>query len=179
MRITYACPECHATAAADDVETAATIHCPRCGGRIALPTDGFVRGVEPPRLARCLVCPSTELFVRKDFPQRVGVGIVTVGLLASCVAWAWRELFATFAILFGSALLDVLIYFLVPDCLTCYRCGARYRGPGVAESFTGFDLETHEKHRQMAARTARAAPRPPLAAGAASSPGPADADTPS
>jgi hypothetical protein len=168
MRITYACPGCHATAMADAVEAAATIDCPRCHGRIALPADGFVRGVEPPRLARCLVCPSTELFVRKDFPQRLGVGIVTVGLAASCVAWAWRELFATFAILFGSALLDVVIYFLVPDCLTCYRCGARYRGPGIAEAFGGFDLETHEKHRQLAARTSRAAAaRTPLSAGPA------------
>jgi hypothetical protein len=56
----------------------------------------------------------------------------------------------------GSALLDVVLYFLMPDCLSCYRCGARYRGPGIADAFAGFDLETHEKHRQIAARTARA-----------------------
>jgi hypothetical protein len=80
------------------------------------------------------------------------VGIVAIGLAGSCVAWAMRELVATFAILFGTALLDVVLYFMVPECLTCYRCGARYAGDGVADSFGGFDLETHEKHRQMAAR---------------------------
>jgi monovalent cation:H+ antiporter-2, CPA2 family len=32
------------------------------------------------RLTRCIVCPSVDLFVRKDFPQRVGVGLVAIGL---------------------------------------------------------------------------------------------------
>ena len=54
-------------------------------------------GDEPPRLVRCLVCPSADLFLRKDFPQRLGVGIVVVGLLASCVTWGMREMVATFA----------------------------------------------------------------------------------
>jgi hypothetical protein len=64
-----------------------------------------------------------------------------------------RELVLTFAILFSTALLDVILYFVMPECLTCYRCGARYTGNGVVDSFGGFDLETHEKHRQLVART--------------------------
>jgi len=151
MRITYACPACHATVAADGIETRATLDCPACGAAVAVPGDAFAPGT-PPRLRRCLVCPSTELFVRKDFPQRVGLAIVVAGLAASCVAWAWRELVLTFAILFGTALVDVVLYLVMPDCLSCYRCGARYRGAGVRGSFSGFDLETHEKHRQQTAR---------------------------
>ena len=172
MRITYACPECHATAAVDDVENAATIHCPRCGGRIALPADGFVRAVEPPRLARCLVCPSTELFVRKDFPQKLGVGIVVAGLAGSCVAWGFGYRFWTYGILFATAAIDALLFLIFSDCLTCYRCGARYRGPGVTERHEPFNLETHEKHRQMTARTAAVsgAMPPPQAAAADASP---------
>ncbi len=151
MRITYACPACHVTVAIDDVEIRHTLACPACQASIALPQDAFAGG-EPPRLRRCLVCPSTELFTRKDFPQRVGVAIVAIGLAASCVAWAQRELLLTFGILFATALADVVLYVVMPECLSCYRCGARYRGPGVAGSFGGFDLETHEKHRQQAAR---------------------------
>lgn len=151
MRITYACPACHATVAVDAVETRGTLDCPACGAGIEVPGDAFAPGT-PPRLLRCLVCPSTELFVRKDFPQRIGLAIVVAGLAASCVAWAWRELVLTFAILFGTALVDVVLYLVMPDCLSCYRCGARYRGAGVRGSFGGFDLETHEKHRQQAAR---------------------------
>jgi hypothetical protein len=77
---------------------------------------------------------------------------VVAGLGASCVAWAWRELVLTFAILFGTALIDVVLYLFMPECLSCYRCGARYRGEGITGSFGGFDLETHEKHRQQLAR---------------------------
>ncbi|NBW97205.1 MAG: hypothetical protein EBR28_10860 [Planctomycetia bacterium] len=149
MRITYACPACHATATRDGVESLPALECPACGTKVAVPSDAFAAGT-PPRLRRCLVCPSTELFVRKDFPQRVGLGIVVAGLAASCVAWAFRELVITFGILFGTALVDVVLYLVMPDCLSCYRCGARYRGAGGG--FGGFDLETHEKHRQQAAR---------------------------
>jgi hypothetical protein len=102
---------------------------------------------------RCLVCPSTDLFLRKDFPQRLGVGIVTVGILASCITWAMSEIVATFAILFATALVDVVLYLVVPDALMCYRCGAMYR----QASGTGhepFNLETHERYRQQAARMA-------------------------
>jgi hypothetical protein len=112
------------------------------------------------RLARCLVCPSAELFARKDFPQRLGVGIVVAGFAASCVTWGMRLLVPTFAILFATALVDVLLYLFMPECLTCYRCGARYSGDSVAADHGGFDLETHEKHRQRAARSRDLAARP-------------------
>ncbi|MFM8633813.1 MAG: hypothetical protein ACKOEX_03220 [Planctomycetia bacterium] len=156
MRITYACPACGATVAHDHVEAATSLTCSACRATVAIPPDAIAGGAEPTagplRLRRCMICPSTELFRRKNFPQRVGVGIVVVGLAASCIAWGMRELMATFAILFGTALLDVVLYFLVPECLTCYRCAARYTGDGVTDAFGGFDLETHEKHRQMVAR---------------------------
>jgi hypothetical protein len=34
----------------------------------------------------------------------------------------------------------------------CYRCGAQYRGVADMESHGQFNLETHEKYRQMGAR---------------------------
>jgi hypothetical protein len=173
MRITYACPACQATTSIDGIETRQSLDCAACAAVLPIPVDAFAgRGADthPPRLQRCLVCPSLELFVRKDFPQRLGLAIVVVGLAASCVAWANRELVATFGILFGTALLDVTLFFLMPDCLSCYRCGARSSGPGVTTlsgdpttggpGFGSFDLETHEKHRQLVARTKRLASDP-------------------
>jgi len=157
MRITYACPACGATVTSDQVETLSSLICTACQATLPIPADAIARsdsgGVGALRLRRCLICPSTELFRRKDFPQRLGVGIVVAGLAASCVAWGMRELVATFAILFGTALLDVVLYLFMPECLTCYRCAARYSGDDIVESFGTFDLETHEKHRQMMART--------------------------
>jgi len=34
----------------------------------------------------------------------------------------------------------------------CYRCQAQYRGVPGLESHGGFNLETHEKHRQQRLR---------------------------
>jgi hypothetical protein len=167
MRITYACPACHATTSIDGIESRDSLECSACHAVLPMPPDAFAGREEgdtrPPRLQRCLACPSLELFVRKNFPQRLGVAIVVAGLAASCVAWANRELLITFGILFGTALLDVLLFFFMPNCLSCYRCGARYTGDGVASDaddpadgghqFGAFDLETHEKHRQLVART--------------------------
>jgi len=180
MHITYACPACAATVSLDRAETRAALECPRCGVTVAVPAGAIgwqtpEGGVEEPgvgrvRLRRCLVCPSTELFARKDFPQRLGVGIVVVGLAASCLTWAWRLLVPTFAILFGTALLDVMLYLFMPECLTCYRCGARYRGDGVTDDVGGFDLETHEKHRQQQARLRQAGAHEPRVGRAAAGP---------
>lgn len=162
MQIGYLCPACSAPVQLADVETLAVLACPHCGDALEVPADAFVAG-PPRRLGRCLVCPSGDLFLRKDFPQRLGVGIVVVGLLASCVAWGMRELVATFAILFVTALIDLVLYLVVPDCVACYRCGARYRGAG-ADGFAPFDLETHERHRQQVARLRELA-TPPRAGG--------------
>lgn len=160
MQITFACPACSAPVRLDDVESLSVLPCNRCGAALEVPADGFERSGErgPSRLVRCLVCPSGDLFLRKDFPQRLGVGIVAVGLLASCVTWGMREMVATFAILFATALVDLVLFLLVPDCVACYRCQARYRGAG-SEGFGAFDLETHERHRQQAARLRDAAVR--------------------
>jgi hypothetical protein len=165
MRITYACPACDATVSHADAEGARSLACPHCGAVVEVPADaiGWVNAAggpgEPrvglPVVRRCLVCPGTELFARKDFPQRLGVAIVVAGFAASCVTWAWQLLVPTFAILFGTAAVDVVLYLLMPECLTCYRCGARYRGAGGPHG--GFDLETHERHRQQRIRLREAA----------------------
>lgn len=140
---------------ADGVESRSSIGCAACGETVAIP-GGFLEP-ESGRIGRCAVCPSRDLFVRKDFPQRLGIAIVVAGFAASCVAWGMRELVWTFAILFATAAVDVTLYLFMPECLTCYRCGARYRGPGVTERHGPFDLETHERHRQATARLRDAA----------------------
>jgi hypothetical protein len=104
---------------------------------------------------RCLACPSTDLFVRKDFPQRLGVAIVVAGFAVSCVTWYLYQKELTFAVLFAVALVDWALYALVGDSLVCYRCGAQYRQvPGV-KGRAGFDLAVHERYRQQAARLAQ------------------------
>lgn len=167
MRITYACPSCDATVTQLGAEVARSLVCSRCGAEVEVPADAISwtnaaggtaeQEIGLPVLRRCLVCPSKELFLRKDFPQRVGVAIVVVGFAASCVTWFWQMLVPTFAILFGTAFVDVVLYFVMPECLICYRCNARYRGAGGTHG--NFDLETHERHRQQRIRLEEAVGR--------------------
>lgn len=148
MNITYACPHCSAPQRAEIDDSLRQLTCSACQRSVETPADAM----QGDRLRRCLVCPSHDLFMRKDFPQRVGVALVGVGIVGSSIAWSYNNLWWTFGILFSTALIDVALYMLVGNALMCYRCGAHYRGVAEMESHGAFDLETHEKYRQLAAR---------------------------
>jgi hypothetical protein len=148
MNVTYRCLECEGTVRARLADRPTQLVCTHCGRQIAVPDDAISDG----RIKRCLVCPSTDLFAGKDFPQRLGVALVVFGFIASSIAWANYQVLLTFAILFGTALVDLVLYLVMGESLTCYRCHAQYRGFEEIERHGGFDLETHERYRQMAAR---------------------------
>ncbi|HEX4000872.1 MAG TPA: hypothetical protein VHX65_20160 [Pirellulales bacterium] len=148
MNATFVCPHCRQPGRVELADGAIQFSCPGCGQTIPISADA----IEDGRLARCLVCPSVDLFVRKDFPQQVGVGLVVLGLAASCVTWGFHETYLTFAVLFATALADLALYLLVPNALMCYRCGAQYRGSAGLDAHGPFNLETHERHRQQKAR---------------------------
>ncbi len=148
MNITYACPSCHEGVRTHFETDTPELECPHCLGRIAIDQEAL----EGNRVKSCLVCPSTDLFVRKDFPQRLGVGLVVVGIVGSSIAWLYFNLLWTYGILFATALIDVVLYTIVGDALMCYRCQAQYRGVQEMDTHGQFDLETHEKYRQLEAR---------------------------
>lgn len=156
MNVTYACPDCQAINRLEVTPETERLACPNCQSEIKTPADGWA-GRD---LQRCLVCPSTDLFVRKAFPQRLGVAIVVLGFVLSCIAWYDYRTELTFGILFATALIDVVLYVFVGNLLMCYRCQAQYRGVEGLERHSGFELETHERHRQQLARIAELEKRP-------------------
>ena len=161
MNVTFSCPKCEQPARVElrpltaETSTAAMpesagFACPHCRVPIRIPSGAIEQG----RLTRCLVCPSVDLFVRKDIPQRIGVGLFLAGAVGSSIAWGYGSLGWTFGILFASLGLDLALYLVVSDQLMCYRCHAEYRGVPHLDDHHQFSLETHEKYRQLAARTA-------------------------
>jgi ribosomal protein S27E len=148
MNVTYRCPSCEKTVRTAFTAASTELACPQCTDRLTIPGGA----VSDDRIERCLVCPSTDLFARKDFPQKLGVALVVFGFIASSIAWANYQVFWTFAILFATALVDLALYLVMGESLTCYRCHAQYRGTHEIERHGGFDLDTHERHRQLAAR---------------------------
>lgn len=150
MHVTFVCSHCQQPVRAAFSSASVDVSCPSCRRALEVPGDAFATGT----LQRCLVCPSQDMFLRKDFPQRLGVAIVVLGFIASSIAWGYYHQYLTFGILFAVALIDVVLYLFVPDALMCYRCGAMYRGVPDLERHQRFDLTVHEKHRQQAARLA-------------------------
>ncbi|MBK8266935.1 MAG: hypothetical protein IPK83_00955 [Planctomycetes bacterium] len=85
-------------------------------------------------------------FIRKDFPQRLGMLLVVVfGLVATCFYFA-RNVPMTFAVLGSLVVVDAVIYLFVGKVTVCYRCRAEYRGLAYNPDHEGFDLATSEKY---------------------------------
>lgn len=152
MQISYTCSHCDHGVIAPLSESTRELPCPHCGAVLQTPPQA----IQGDSVQRCVVCPSEELYARKDFPQRLGVGIVVVGIVLSTIAWYFRQIYLTYGIFFATALLDFVLWLVMGNVLQCYRCQAQYRGVAGVDHHGGFDLETHEKHRQQLARLAEA-----------------------
>jgi hypothetical protein len=153
MNVTFRCPHCDTVGDVDLDPAASEIACPHCQAKWPIPPGAMVEG----DLKQCVICPSTELFVRKDFSQSLGVAIVVIGGIVSSIFWFYRMPLWTYGVLFATALIDVVLYFTVGNLLQCYRCQAQYRGIPGLENREPFNLETHEKHRQQKIRLEQSA----------------------
>ena len=147
MKLTFRCPRCEKIGHALPTAESPQLTCVHCQAMWDVPQEV----VETNTVTECLVCQSKDLFIRKDFPQRLGVLLVVIGLIASCYAWYRHQLFLTFGILFTTAAIDVVLYLLVPDALVCYRCGTHYRRCKLRDH-EGFSHGIHERYRQEMAR---------------------------
>lgn len=119
--------------------------CPACGEAVVLDVDAALK--ERRAVHQCALCPGREFFIRKDFPQRLGlVAVILAGLVAS-VFFYGENIPATFATLGVLVLIDAGIYLLVGRVTVCYRCRAEYRGVAYNSDHQGFDLATSEKYK--------------------------------
>ena len=150
MNVTFSCPHCDQTSRVEFAAEATELPCPHCQQCLPVPSGAIDNG----EIKRCLICPSKELFPRKDFSQKLGIGIIILGFVISTITWANHMIYTTFAVLFVSAAVDFVLFFTVKNLLQCYRCHCEYRGVAGIDQFAPFSLETHEKYRQQAARMA-------------------------
>ncbi|MCZ6597806.1 MAG: hypothetical protein O7B99_09225 [Planctomycetota bacterium] len=99
--------------------------------REVLTDEGGLRG--------CLACGHPELYTQKDFPRRVGIGIVVVAAVLAPFTW-----YASLAI---AALLDWLLFRFAPNAVVCYVCSAKHRGFLPSPKHPIFDREIEERLR--------------------------------
>ena len=146
MQIRYDCPTdgCVAIVECEPFENGGpTMECPRCHVDHPINVTDSMRREK--RVDVCAVCGGQEFFVRKDFPQRLGLAIVVVFGLAAIYFFRTSVLIA-WSILAGAVLLDLVIYLFLGKVTTCYNCRTQYRACNLNPAHEGFDLPTSEKY---------------------------------
>jgi hypothetical protein len=145
MELRFQCPHCPAGISVDPLESGEeTIACPNCGGEVALSIGPDIRGGGP--IERCCVCGSRELFLRKDFPQRLGLLLVAAAALASFVALYFGEVLLAWAIPAAAVLADIGLFYVRPRLTGCYACKAEYRRAAPNPDHREYDLAIADKH---------------------------------
>jgi hypothetical protein len=142
VKIRLLCPSCETPGSLVVGETPTTWHCPGCEHTVVVP------GPTDLSLPACLVCGCGDLYKQKDFPQRLGVSILTAAVVASTITCYLYQKWWTWGILLGSAVVDGGLYLWVPDSVVCYRCSAHYRGVADNPEHRPFELTTFERYRQ-------------------------------
>lgn len=150
MTITARCRrrDCAALATRAANELPVSWPCPVCGAELR---DGAANPWQHDgRVACCPCCGGREFFVRKDFPQKIGLAIVIVAGLIGFGLMVSDRLGWAVAVLGGVVALDSIVYLFVGRVTTCYRCRCEFRGAAVDPNHHGFDLATAEKYSQAA-----------------------------
>ena len=146
MELTFQCPNCEAVNHLQSLESVEAASCRQCGLVRRLHREMIDDG----QLLACPWCATSDLYLQKDFPQGLGLFIVVVGFVISTVFWYYEMPLATYLVLLTSALLDMVLYYRVPDVTICYRCLSQVRGAGSSAGgrFQPFDLAIGERYRQ-------------------------------
>lgn len=146
MELTFECPNCEAIRRIPAIESEYQASCSNCSYCRELDRSATSGGV----LSACPWCRTEDLYLQKDFPHGLGLAIVISGFVISSVFWWYYMPIWAFAILLGTAAIDVALYYLVPDVTICYRCLSQYRGGGTNPEgkVLPFDLAIGERYRQ-------------------------------
>ena len=112
-------------------------HCRACGAETALPLPPELR--ESGVVETCPACGSALLYVQRDFNQKAGLAVVAVGAVLAPFTPYYSSLMV-------AALVDALLYALLPEITVCYRCHAHFRGFARNPRHQSFDLHVAEQY---------------------------------
>ena len=90
-------------------------------------------------LTQCPSCGAKDLYLQKDFPRKIAIPIVLVGIVT--VPWTYG------LSLILVALIDFVLYKLVSWMTVCYKCRAEYRGFHKNPSHKEFDRHVDELYQ--------------------------------
>jgi hypothetical protein len=144
--VRFACRACGTENTFDPDFERGTIACGRCDAPHEVECSEALRRGGP--LDRCPVCGRGDFWRKKDFPRRLGLGIVIVAAILA---------FYTYGIsLIVASLLDLAIYRFLSDMAVCYGCRAEVRGAKLSEKTAQFDLPRQDEVDEEVRRETRA-----------------------
>lgn len=92
-------------------------------------------------LNQCPFCGCEHLYQRKDFNQKLGVGLLILGVAGS---------FFTYGLsLAGVSLLDWFLYRRVGWVGCCYQCKAQFRKSAMIDRLAAFELGLHDFYKNV------------------------------
>jgi hypothetical protein len=130
MELEFRCTECKSINQKDDLSH--PIACESCGK-----SYGVLEEKKPVEF--CVICRCRDLYVQKDFNRKVGCAIATIGALLAP--------FTKLISLFVCALIDLVLYWMLPMISVCYRCGSIYRAFPKNPAHEGFNLGINDRYR--------------------------------
>ncbi len=142
MIIRFRCPGCRTELEFDDLSQQRS-PCPVCDRQVTLQVTDAMRGRN--QVDRCALCDCETVYVQKDFNRTLGVGIFIAGAVISLVLYGFDQVWWAFAVLLGCAVMDGLLYRLLPDVTICYKCHAQYRRFTPRPENLPFELGLAEK----------------------------------
>ena len=99
-------------------------------------------------LNECPNCGCKDLFIRKDFPQKLGLSIVVIAAAAFLALASSRQRFYLGVIVLIVAMLfDAVLYWFVGKITVCYKCRSEFRDVPINPQHEGFELAIGEKYR--------------------------------
>jgi len=142
VHLTFHCPACGRFQNRGVLPPAGVLECLHCGWSRPLPAGGEA-------LTDCAVCGNSDLWRQKDFPQSLGLALVAAGAILSSIAWYFHWPRTALGLLMAFALVDMVLFVLMPDVLVCYRCRCRHSGLHSSQAERpAFSHETAERYRQ-------------------------------
>jgi len=102
--------------------------------------------------SKCSECGCKEFYKQSDFKRSLGVFLVGVASLATCVLmYMGYNWFIIWSPMFVVLIFDFALFRSRPVVAICYQCKHIFRGipPKALEEIEGFDLEIHDRYKYV------------------------------
>lgn len=117
-----------------------TVHpCQKCHQELlSHPTQAFLNQ-EP--WDQCPLCGASHLYQRKDFNQKLGIGLIVLGVVLAYFTYGLSLLLVT-----G---IDWWLSKRIPPMGACYRCKSEFRNSKLIRSMEPFNLQLYDYYRNL------------------------------